>query len=241
MSKKITLVFGGRRGIGAASVQKLAESGYDAAYTYVSSAPNVLAKIGSATTRGYEADTCEPAQVAQVLANVARDFGSMPHCVVANAGIKRADGTDGCFRPRVLPQADGSEHRGRLQLGQRCRQKRCGRWQHHRADHHSMVRVAVLGGCPSTANRAAVESLLLLLSEELALRKIRVNGVAPGPVDTDLFRAGKDEAIIARSGGMSPFNRVGQPDEAAEVVAFLASDKASWTHGQIIQQNGDMV
>ena len=82
MSKKIALVFGGTRGIGAASVQKLAESGYDVAYTYVNSAPNVPPKIGSATTKGYRVDICEPAQVAQVFADVARDFGSMPHCVV---------------------------------------------------------------------------------------------------------------------------------------------------------------
>jgi 3-oxoacyl-[acyl-carrier protein] reductase len=105
----------------------------------------------------------------------------------------------------------------------------------------SMVRVAVPGGGAYTATKAGVESLLRSMSKELAARKIRVNGVAPGPVDTDLFRAGKDEAAIARSAGMSPFNRVGQPEEVAEVVAFLASDKASWVHGQIIQPNGGMV
>ncbi|MFZ9297725.1 MAG: SDR family oxidoreductase, partial [Hylemonella sp.] len=88
---------------------------------------------------------------------------------------------------------------------------------------------------------AAVESLLRSMSKELAPRKVRVNGVAPGPVDTDLFRAGKDEAALARSAGLSPFNRVGQAEEVAEVIAFLASDKASWVHGQIVQPNGGMV
>lgn len=105
----------------------------------------------------------------------------------------------------------------------------------------SMVRVAIPGGGPYTATKAAVESLLRSLSRELAARKVRVNGVAPGPVDTDLFRAGKTEEAIARSAALSPFNRVGKPEEVAEVVAFLASDKASWVHGQIVQPNGGMV
>ena len=78
-------------------------------------------------------------------------------------------------------------------------------------------------------------------SEELAGRGVRVNAVAPGPVDTDLFRAGKNEEAIKRSAAMSPFNRVGQPQEVADVVSFLASDKASWVHGQIVQPNGGLV
>jgi 3-oxoacyl-[acyl-carrier protein] reductase len=240
MSKKIALVFGGTRGIGAATVQKLAEGGYDVAYTYVSSAPNVPARIGSATTRGYQVDIREPAQVAQVFTDVARDFGSMPHCVVANAGINVPPGPIATYDPEnfrkvvevnligafnVLSAAARNVVDGGNIIGLTT----------------SMVRVAVPGGGAYTATKAGVESLLRSMSKELAPRKIRVNGVAPGPVDTDLFRAGKDEAAIARSAGMSPFNRVGQPEEVAEVVAFLASDKASWVHGQIIQPNGGMV
>ena len=70
---------------------------------------------------------------------------------------------------------------------------------------------------------------------------VRVNAVAPGPVDTDLFRAGKDEEALKRSAALSPFNRVGQPREVAEVVSFLVSEKASWVHGQIVQPNGGLV
>jgi 3-oxoacyl-[acyl-carrier protein] reductase len=70
---------------------------------------------------------------------------------------------------------------------------------------------------------------------------VRVNAVAPGPVDTELFRAGKTDEAKQRSAALSPFNRIGTPQEVAEVVAFLASGKASWVHGQIIQPNGGMV
>lgn len=240
MSNKIALVFGGTRGIGAASVQKLAESGYDVAYTYVTSAPNLPVTIGKSRTKGYAVDICEPAQVAQVFADVARDFGSAPHCVVANAGINVPPGPLAAFDPEnfrklvevnivgafnVLSAAAKNVVDGGNIIGLTT----------------SMVRVAVPGGGPYTATKAAVESLLRSMSKELASRKIRVNGVAPGPVDTDLFRAGKNDEAVARSAAMSPFNRIGTPDEIAEVVSFLASDKASWVHGQIIQPNGGMV
>ena len=62
-----------------------------------------------------------------------------------------------------------------------------------------------------------------------------------GPVDTDLFHAGKTDEAKARMASLSPFNRIGQPGEVAEVVAFLASARASWVQGQVIQPNGGMV
>jgi 3-oxoacyl-[acyl-carrier protein] reductase len=79
------------------------------------------------------------------------------------------------------------------------------------------------------------------MAKELAARRVRVNAVAPGPVDTDLFRAGKTDEMKQRSAAMSPFNRIGTPREVAEVVGFLASDRASWVHGQIVQPNGGLI
>jgi 3-oxoacyl-[acyl-carrier protein] reductase len=240
MSNKIALVFGGTRGIGAACVHKLAESGFDVAYTYMSSAPDLPATIAGARTRGYAVDICQPVQVAQVFADVVRDFRSAPTCVVANAGINVPPGPMATFNPEdfrklvevnivgafnVLSAAASNVLDGGTVIGLTT----------------SMVRHAVPGGGPYTATKGAVEGMLRSMSKELAARKVRVNGVAPGPVDTDLFRAGKTDEAKARSAAMSPFNRIGTPDEVAEVVAFLASDKASWVHGQIIQPNGGMV
>ncbi len=240
MSKKIALVFGGTRGIGAACVHKLAQDGFDVAYTYVNSAPNLPTTIGACTTRGYPVDIRDAAQVAQVFADVARDFGGMPHCVLANAGVN--------VPPGPLAQFDPDAFRKLVEINIVGAFHVLSAAARHVTDGgsiigltHSIVRVGIPGGGPYTASKAAVESMLRSLAKEVAGRGVRVNGVAPGPVDTDLFRAGKNEEALARSAALSPFNRVGQPAEVAEVVAFLASDKASWVHGQIVQPNGGMV
>ncbi|ASP19463.1 3-ketoacyl-ACP reductase [Antarctobacter heliothermus] len=236
MTRKTALIFGGSRGIGAAIVQALARDGFDVALTYTSAKPAQPDAPDGATITMHEADIRDPTQVAAVF----DALGKAPDCVVANAGINVPPGPlaefpDDRFRAlvevnivgafNVLRAAAARVSDGGTIIGLTT----------------SMVRVAVPGGGPYTASKAAVESLLRSMSKELAGRGVRVNGVAPGPVDTDLFRSGKDEAAVQRSGGMSPFNRVGQPAEVAEVVSFLASERASWVHGQIVQPNGGMV
>lgn len=92
MAKRLALVFGGSRGIGAACVQALAESGFDVACTYVSHKPEGAAK-------SYRVEVVDAAQVAQVFADAARDFGAPVHCAVANAGINVPPGPMSHFDP----------------------------------------------------------------------------------------------------------------------------------------------
>jgi 3-oxoacyl-[acyl-carrier protein] reductase len=233
--RPLAIVFGGSRGIGAACVQALVRDGFDVAATYVASAPEATPHV-----RAYAADVRDAAAVAKVFADAARDFGRAPSAVVANAGINVPPGplaqfSDESFRQLVEVNIVGAFH----VLREAARQVADG--GAIVALTTSMVRHAVPGGGPYTASKAAVEGLLRSLAKEVAARKVRVNGVAPGPVDTDLFRAGKTDEAKARSAGMSPFNRIGTPAEVAEVVSFLLSDKASWVHGQVVQPNGGMV
>lgn len=240
MSKKIAIVFGGSRGIGAACVRKLNEDGFDVAYTYVSKEPEPMAAAAGTQIKAYRVDIGKPDEIATVFSDVARDFGGAPACVVANAGIN--------VPPAPLAQFDPDNFRKLVEvnivgafniLAEAARQV---------ADNGtviatttSLVRHAVPGVGPYSATKGAVECLVRSLAKELAGRGVRVNGVAPGPVDTDLFRAGKNEEALKKSAALSPLNRVGQPEEIAEVVAFLASDKASWILGQIVQPNGGLV
>lgn len=237
MNKKTALVFGGSRGIGAACVQRLVEDGFRVAWTYVSQAPDHGVQDDC---KAYQVDIRQPESVAAVFQAVARDFGSMPDCVIANAGINvppapMADFDPAAFRQLMDVNLFGAFHI----LAEAARHTRDG--GSIIAITTSMVRFAVPGGGPYTASKAAVESLVRSMAKELAVRGIRVNAVAPGPVETDLFNAGKTEQARNGAAGLSPFQRIGRPEEIAEVVGFLASARASWVHGQIYQPNGGMV
>jgi 3-oxoacyl-[acyl-carrier protein] reductase len=236
MDKKIAIIFGGSRGIGAACVQALAAEGFTVAYTTTSSKPAAAAQ----GTKAYTADIRDAAQVADVFRAVQADFGGRPHCVVANAGIN--------VPPAPLSQFDPARFRELVEvnivgafnvLAEAARQVVDGGTI--MALTTSMVRYAPPGLGPYSATKAAVESMVRSLAKELGGRGVRVNAVAPGPVNTDLFRTGKDEAALQRSAAMSQFNRVGEPQEIAQVVAFLASSRASWVQGQVIQPNGGIV
>lgn len=240
MSRKIALVFGGSRGIGAACVEALAGDGYDVACTYAATPPAATPGAGQARIQAYRVEITEPAEVAQVFADVVRDFGRAPDCVVANAGINVPPGPLAQFSRDNFRRLVEVNIVGAFNILQEAARQV--------ADNGaiialttSLVRVAAPGLGPYSATKAAVECLVRALSKELAGRGVRVNAVAPGPVDTDLFRAGKNEEALKRSAALSPFNRVGEPREIGEVVRFLASDKASWVHGQIVQPNGGLV
>jgi 3-oxoacyl-[acyl-carrier protein] reductase len=234
-NQPLALVFGGSRGIGAACVQALLRDGFEVALTYVSSAPAAQAGV-----RAYAADVRDAAAVAQVFAAARADFGRAPNAVIANAGINVPPGPlaqfgDEPFRQLVEVNIVGAFH----VLREAARQVADG--GAIVALTTSMVRHAVPGGGPYTATKAAVESLVRSLAKELAGRQVRVNAVAPGPVDTDLFRAGKTDEAKARSAALSPLGRIGRPEEVADVVAFVVSGQASWITGQVIQPNGGMV
>jgi 3-oxoacyl-[acyl-carrier protein] reductase len=91
---------------------------------------------------------------------------------------------------------------------------------------------------PYIASKAGVEGLVRVLANELRGRNITVNVVAPGPIATDLFLRDKTETQIDQLSKLSPLERLGQPEDIANVVSFLASPDGGWFNGQILRANG---
>jgi 3-oxoacyl-[acyl-carrier protein] reductase len=88
------------------------------------------------------------------------------------------------------------------------------------------------------ASKAGVEGLVHVLANELRGRNITVNAVAPGPVGTDFFLKGKSEAQVAEFKKLSPLERLGVPEDIANVVSFLAGPDGGWVNSQVLRANG---
>jgi len=91
------------------------------------------------------------------------------------------------------------------------------------------------------ATKGAVEQITKVLAKELGHKKIAVNSISPGPVDTELFRQGKSEEQIRDLANMAAFGRIGTPMDIADAVALLVSDEAGWISGQNLCVNGGFV
>ena len=91
------------------------------------------------------------------------------------------------------------------------------------------------------ASKGAVEAMTLILAKELRGRDVTVNTVAPGPTATDLFLNGKTPEQIDQLAKTPPLERLGSPEDIANVVAFLGSPAGHWVNGQVLRANGGLV
>ena len=105
----------------------------------------------------------------------------------------------------------------------------------------SQVGALKLGFAPYTASKAAVEAMVKILAKELKGTRITANCVAPGPVATEMFFSGKSENDVEKIVDECPLGRLGQVEDIAPLVGFLATDAGEWVNGQIIRANGGYV
>jgi 3-oxoacyl-[acyl-carrier protein] reductase len=88
------------------------------------------------------------------------------------------------------------------------------------------------------STKGAVEQMTRVMAKDLGKKHIYVNAVAPGPTGTELFFKGKNEQVLKMLAGASPMNRLGEPEDIAEAIAYLSGSR--WVSGQVVRVNGGM-
>jgi len=240
---KVALVTGGSRGIGAAIAQRLARDGFTVVINYAGKAAEAEALAGTIEAAGgraitAQADVSDPAAVARLWDAAEAAFGGVD-VLVNNAGIMRlatiTEGDDALIDSQLAINLKGSLYTMR-EAARRLREG--GRIIN--------LSTSVLGLSLPTygvycATKAAIEALTHVLSKEMRGRNITVNAVAPGPTATALFLDGKTQEQIDGLRKLNPLERLGQPEDIAAAVAFLAGPDGAWVNGQVLRANGGMV
>jgi 3-oxoacyl-[acyl-carrier protein] reductase len=100
---------------------------------------------------------------------------------------------------------------------------------------------STINGYLSIPGKGAVEQFTRQLAKEFGAKKITINAVAPGPVNTELFNIGKTVEQIEGMKKMNAFNRLGEPEDISSVIEFLVSKQSQWVTGQTIRVNGGFI
>jgi len=239
---RVALVTGGSGGIGRSVAERLAADGMAVAVHYAGNKGRADEVVSAIVANGGRAisvggDVADEAAMAEAFAAVEAEFGGVD-VVVHTAGQMvlsplvdfDLDKVDAMLRTNI---------RGTIVVDQlAARTVRSGGAIINFST--SVTKIALPGYTAYAATKGAVDAMTLILAREMRGRDITVNAVAPGPTATPLFLEGKDDATIAGMAKMPPLERLGQPDDIAEAVAFLAGP-ARWVNGQVVYVNGGVI
>ncbi|MEU4581327.1 glucose 1-dehydrogenase [Kitasatospora aureofaciens] len=240
---KAAVVTGGSRGIGRAIVERLAREGADVVLGYANDRAAAEAVVGAVAAAGgrawaVRADLGESGAAEQLMAAAEERLGGLD--ILVNNAAKS-------FTPTPLADLDDAAFDAVLSVNTRAVFATVRYAARRMRDGGRIVNIssvntarAVPGIGAYAASKGAVEQLTAVAAAELGPRGITVNTVSPGATDTDLLRGTNPPEALERVAGLTPLRRLGQPEDIADVVAFLAGPDARWITGQNLRATGGL-
>lgn len=244
LTGKVAVVTGASKGIGAGIAEEFAREGASVVVNYSSSgaeAEAVVKKIKAAggKAKAVRADVSKPAEAKELVKAAVDEFGKVD-ILVNNAGVYEFSPLEG-ITEKHFDRMFNLNVRGLVFATQAA----AGAFGEAGG---SVINISSVASqtAPAfasvySATKGAVDVLTKSLASELGPKKVRVNALSPGPVETEGTRALPEfEPLVAQMIPQTPLGRVGQPHDIATVASFLASEDAGWITGQIIQAAGGL-
>jgi len=241
---KVAVVTGASKGIGAGIAKALAAEGAAVVVNYSNSKAGADAVVAAIRQTGgkavaVQADLSNPAQAQKLIDAAVQQYGQLD-ILVNNSGIYKFEPLE-TITPEHFHQHFDLNVLGLLMVTQAAA-------KHLKAGGSiinistAAVRLTPPGSSVYTATKAAVEAITGVLAKEFGPKKIRVNTVSPGMVDTEGTRAGEIIGSDFEKWAVqqTPLGRIGHPDDIAAVVVFLASNDARWLTGENLQASGGL-